>query len=254
MTAAPVPAHWVAIHRANRVWGWGMARTLQRSQARLDLEEGQGGPDFAAETQVAALYGRPVAGIDEAGRGPWAGPVVAAAAILDPGRPIPDGLNDSKKLTEAQRERLFDVIVAEAIAYGVGVAAPAEIDQINIRRATHLAMVRATEALALGGVRPTAALVDGDDPPLLDIPTRALVRGDGRSCSIAAASILAKVTRDRLMTALDAEHPGYGFARHKGYGTAHHAQALLRLGPCPIHRFTFAPVSAAQQDRDSSVA
>jgi len=165
-----------------------MARTLQRSQARLDLEEGQGGPDFAAETQVAALYGRPVAGIDEAGRGPWAGPVVAAAAILDPGRPIPDGLNDSKKLTEPQRERLFDVIVAEAIAYGVGVATPAEIDQINIRRATHLAMVRATEALALGGVRPTAALVDGDDPPLLDIPTRALVRGRRSTPSIPATA------------------------------------------------------------------
>jgi len=211
----------------------------------------RGVPDLSLEQEWLAQGCTLVAGIDEAGRGPWAGPVVAAAAILDPGRAIPEGLNDSKKLTEPQRERLFDIIVAEAIAYGVGVATPAEIDQINIRRATHLAMVRATEALALGGVRPTAALVDGDDPPLLDIPTRALVRGDGRSCSIAAASILAKVTRDRLMAALDAEHPGYGFARHKGYGTAFHAQALLRLGPCPIHRFTFAPVSAAQRERDS---
>ena len=204
---------------------------------------------YGYERALARAGFTAVAGADEAGRGACAGPLVAAAVVLPP-RPL-EGLNDSKKLTEPQRERLFDIIVAEAIAYGVGVATPAEIDQINIRRATHLAMVRATEALALGGVRPTAALVDGDDPPLLDIPTRALVRGDGRSCSIAAASILAKVTRDRLMAALDAEHPGYGFARHKGYGTAFHAQALLRLGPCPIHRFTFAPVSAAQRERDS---
>lgn len=224
-----------------------MARPLKRTVAVFVPEPGADRPDFSAERTVARLYGLPVAGIDEAGRGPWAGPVVAAAAILDLSRPAPEGLNDSKKLNEAQREVLFAQIAEQAIGYGIGVATHAEIDEINIRRATHLAMVRAVEALRLGGARPSAALVDGDDPPALDIPTRALVRGDGSSFSIAAASILAKVTRDRMMVALDHEHPGYGFARHKGYGTAQHAEALLRLGCCPIHRLTFAPCASAQQ-------
>lgn len=241
------PAAMLVPVAANQVWLRPMARALKRTQAVITPDPGVDGPDFSAERAVAALYGLPVAGIDEAGRGPWAGPVVAAAAILDLSRPPIEGLNDSKKLTEAQREHLFEVISREAIAFGIGVATHAEIDEINIRRATHLAMVRAVEALGLGGVRPSAALVDGDDPPALDIPTRALVRGDGSSFSIAAASILAKVTRDRMMVAMDAQYPGYGFARHKGYGTAHHAEALLRLGCCPIHRVTFAPCRSAGQ-------
>lgn len=205
------------------------------------------GPDFAAERAMAALYGLPVAGIDEAGRGPWAGPVVAAAVILDMDRPLPEGIDDSKKLTESRREKLFEAVTGCAVSYGVGVASAEEIDRINIRQATHLAMSRALEALSLSGPPPVAALVDGNDPPAFAVPTRAIVDGDALSLSIAAASILAKVTRDRMMTALDALHPGYGFARHKGYGTAQHAEALLRLGPCPIHRTSFAPVASAKR-------
>ena len=243
---APRGAVPVAPAVANQLWLRPMARALNRVQRIAAPETGAARPDFSAERTVARLYGVPVAGIDEAGRGPWAGPVVAAAAILDIARPAPEGLNDSKKLTETQRERLFDEITAQAIGFAIGVASHEEIDALNIRRATHLAMMRAVEALSLTGVSPTAALVDGDDPPALDIPTRALVRGDGSSFSIAAASVLAKVTRDRMMAAMDAQYPGYGFARHKGYGTAQHAEALLRLGCCPIHRLTFAPCASAQ--------
>lgn len=224
-----------------------MARALTRSRIAPALSARRAGPDFAAERAMAALYGLPIAGIDEAGRGPWAGPVVAAAVVLDLAAPAVPGIDDSKKLTESQRERLFDTITSCAISYGVGVASAEEIDRINIRQATHLAMSRALEALTLSGPPPVAALVDGNDPPAFTVPTRALVDGDALSLSIAAASILAKVTRDRMMATLDAEHPGYGFARHKGYGTAQHAEALLRLGPCPIHRMTFAPVASAKR-------
>lgn len=224
-----------------------MARALTRTRIATAPAARSAGPDFAAERAMAALYGLPVAGVDEAGRGPWAGPVVAAAVILDMECPLPDGINDSKKLTESQRERLFEAITGCAVSYGVGVASPGEIDEINIRQATHLAMSRAYAALSLSGPPPVAALVDGNDPPAFDVPTRALVNGDALSLSIAAASILAKVTRDRMMAALDAAHPGYDFARHKGYGTAQHAEALLRLGPCPIHRMTFGPVASAKR-------
>jgi ribonuclease HII len=229
-----------------------MVHAPKRREALLTLDGGGERPDFAAERQVAALYGLPVVGIDEAGRGPWAGPVVAGAVMLDLSRTPPDSLNDSKKLTEALRDRLYDDILEVALGHGIGVVTAQEIDQLNIRQATHLAMRRALEALNKGAVKPTAALVDGDDAPALDIPTRALIKGDSKSCSIAAASILAKVTRDRLMTAFDTVYPGYGFARHKGYGTPQHAQALLRLGPCPIHRLTFAPVAAARAAADES--
>lgn len=224
-----------------------MARALTRSRIATPSAAKAPGPDFAAERAMAALYGLPIAGIDEAGRGPWAGPVVAAAVILDMVRPVPAGINDSKKLTESQRERLFAEIAACAVSFGIGVSSPEEIDEINIRQATLTAMGRAFEALKLSGPPPVAALVDGNDPPAFSVPTRALVDGDALSLSIAAASILAKVTRDRMMTALDAEHPGYGFARHKGYGTAQHAEALLRLGPCAVHRMSFAPVASAKR-------
>lgn len=182
----------------------------------------------------------PVAGVDEAGRGPWAGPVVAAAVILDP-RAIPAGLNDSKKLSAQKREALFDLIHAHADV-GIGIADVARIDRDNILNATLWAMEQAVAALRTA---PCLALIDGNRAPKLSCATRTIIGGDGASLSIAAASIIAKVTRDRLMAALDQEFPGFGFARHKGYGTAVHAQALDLLGPCAAHRTSFAPVRAA---------
>ena len=192
-------------------------------------------PDFSHESQQAAT----VAGIDEAGRGPWAGPVVAAAVILDPKR-IPHGINDSKKLSAAQREALYDAI-STAAQIGIGIADAARIDRDNILAATLWAMVEAVAALPSP---PELALVDGNRAPALPCPVRTIVGGDAASLSIAAASIIAKVTRDRIMAALDRDYPGYCFARHKGYGTAIHADALARLGPCPIHRRSFKPVKA----------
>lgn len=176
-----------------------------------------------------------ICGIDEVGRGPLAGPVFAAAVVL-PEHLVIDGLNDSKKLTPKKREALYDVIVGSAAAYGVGFATECEIDEINILQATFLAMERAFGRL---GVHPDCALVDGNRMPRLEIHTRLIVRGDSLSASIAAASILAKVTRDRLMCEIDGIYPGYGFAQHKGYGTAQHFEALRELGPCPVHRRTF---------------
>jgi ribonuclease HII len=190
--------------------------------------------------QEAALRARkiwPVVGIDEVGRGPLAGPVCAAAVILDPNN-LPLGVNDSKKLNAARREQLYEEIMARALAVGFASASAAEIDAINIRQATLASMRRATAALAL---RPAYALVDGCDPPRLNCEVRTIVKGDSISLSIAAASIVAKVTRDRLMARLDGLYPGYGFARHAGYATAAHRAALEALGPCPVHRRSFAP-------------
>jgi ribonuclease HII len=182
-----------------------------------------------------------VAGLDEAGRGPLAGPVCAAAVILDPDR-IPNGLDDSKRLTEALREALAPAIEAAAIACAVAWATHLEVDRLNVLQASMLAMRRALLALR---VTPTLALVDGNRCPD-DLPcvARAVVGGDGLEPAISAASILAKVARDREMQRLDAEHPQYGFARHKGYPTAEHLEALRRHGPCAIHRRSFAPVRA----------
>lgn len=180
-----------------------------------------------------------VAGLDEAGRGPLAGPVVAACVVFE-GEP-PAGLGDSKALTAARREELFEAILACGHV-AVASASPAEIDRHNIRGATLRAMARALAGLAC---RPRLALIDGRDvPPRLGCEGRAIVGGDGAVAAIAAASIVAKVTRDRLMTRLDAVHPGYGFRDHKGYGTAAHLAALARLGPCAAHRRSFAPVAA----------
>ena len=176
-----------------------------------------------------------VCGVDEAGRGPLAGPVCAAAVILPPDIQI-EGLNDSKKLTDKKRRALYDVIVEQAVSYGIAFADEQEIDEINILQATFLAMRRAVEQL---GVQPELALVDGNRDPQLGIPTRTIVKGDGLSASIAAASILAKVTRDRLMEDYDAQYPQYGFAVHKGYGTQRHYAALREFGACPIHRQSF---------------
>ncbi len=177
----------------------------------------------------------PVAGLDEAGRGPLAGPVVAAAVVFAPGTFIP-GVDDSKRLTPLRRERLYQEIFRHALALAVGVVQPAEIDQLNIRNATHLAMRKALSRLP---TRPAHVLVDGEAVPGLEIPQTALVGGDRSSFSIAAASIVAKVLRDRLMLAYDRIFPQYGFAEHKGYATARHIAALRAHGPCAIHRRSF---------------
>ena len=179
-----------------------------------------------------------VAGVDEVGRGPLCGPVIAAAVILDPARPIA-GLNDSKKLTARQREALFDIICNQALAWSLGRAEVAEIDQLNILHATMLAMQRAVAGLS---VQPELAYIDGNRCPTLPCRAEAVVKGDSRVPEIAAASIIAKVTRDREMVVLDQQWPGYGIAGHKGYPTAAHMAALKKLGPAPIHRRSFKPV------------
>ncbi|MBM3519765.1 MAG: ribonuclease HII [Alphaproteobacteria bacterium] len=196
-------------------------------------------PDFSLETEAARAGFSPVCGIDEAGRGPWAGPVVAAAVILDPDT-IPAGIDDSKALTAERREALFEHINANADV-GIGIAPAERIDRDNILAATLWAMAEAVTRLK---GNPILALVDGNRPPRLAIETRTIIGGDARSLSIAAASIIAKVTRDRLMAEFDQHYPGYGFARHKGYGTAAHAEVLDRLGPCPLHRRSFAPIAS----------
>lgn len=190
-----------------------------------------------------------LAGVDEAGRGPLAGPVVAAAVAMprefleaEQTRRL-SGLNDSKQLTAARRETFFELLVSEpVVAYGVGRAEVEEIDAINILRATHLAMNRAVQAM---GRAVDLLLVDGRLVPGLPFASRAIVKGDAQSLLIAAASVIAKVTRDRLLLELDRQFPGYGLAQHKGYGTAAHLDALRRLGPCPVHRRSFAPVASA---------
>ena len=182
-----------------------------------------------------------VAGVDEVGRGPLCGAVVTAAVILDPGKPIL-GLNDSKKLSLTRREALFDEIQEKALAWCVARAEVAEIDRLNILHATMLAMQRAVEGLQ---VQPRLALIDGNRCPKLAVPSAPVVKGDSQVPAIAAASILAKVSRDREMQVLDALYPGYGLAGHKGYPTAEHLDALRRLGPTPIHRRSFAPVREA---------
>ena len=176
-----------------------------------------------------------VCGVDEAGRGPLAGPVCAAAVILPPHIEIP-GLNDSKKLTDKRRRELYPVIMEKAVAYGIAFASEGEIDSINILQATYLAMER---ALAQLSVRPDLALIDGNRAKDFGLPVRTVVQGDSLSASIAAASVLAKVTRDDYMLKMAQEYPGYDFEIHKGYGTKAHYAALTKLGPSPIHRMTF---------------
>ena len=178
---------------------------------------------------------RLICGVDEAGRGPLAGPVCAAAVILPEHLQIP-GLNDSKKLTDKKRRELFPVIQEQAIAYGIGLASESEIDEINILQATFLAMRRALDQLS---VRPEIALIDGNRETDFGLPVKTVVKGDSLSANIAAASILAKVTRDNLMMELAQQYPEYGFEIHKGYGTKAHYEALRTYGPCPIHRKTF---------------
>jgi len=186
-----------------------------------------------------------VAGVDEVGRGPLCGAVVTAAVILDPARPIL-GLNDSKKLTEAKREALFDEICEKALSFCIARAEVEEIDRLNILQATMLAMQRAVEGLH---VTPKLALIDGNRCPKLAVPAAPVVKGDSQVPAIAAASILAKVTRDREMSAFELIYPGYGIGGHKGYPTPVHLEALARLGPTPIHRRSFGPVRAAWEAR-----
>jgi ribonuclease HII len=210
------------------------------SKATAGIPPRRAGPTLTLELALIDRSSGPVCGVDEAGRGPWAGPVSAGAVILNPDD-LPAGIDDSKALTHARREALEIEIKARALAWGVGFASVEEIDQLNILHATGLAMCRAVEALA---IPPAAALVDGNYRFKLPCPIQTVVKGDSLSLSIAAASILAKTARDRLMVELDAEYPGYGFAGHKGYNAPIHAAALKTLGPCPAHRRSWAPIRA----------
>lgn len=209
--------------------------------AKRPLSNEQSVPDFAHEARLHVQGFELVAGVDEVGRGPLAGPVVAAAVILDPDH-LPDGLNDSKKLTAPVRERLFTEIMRHAHVAIASIPA-ARIDAINIRQATFEAMAGAVNGLA---VRADFALIDGRDVPPLPCPAEALIGGDRRSLSIAAASIIAKVTRDRMMALLAQTYPNYGFEKHMGYGTAKHLKALDLHGPTPLHRMSFAPLKHAE--------
>ncbi|MGH8154909.1 MAG: ribonuclease HII [Rhodanobacteraceae bacterium] len=195
------------------------------------------------QTGRPGMTGR-VAGVDEAGRGPLAGPVVVAAVVLDPAQPM-EGLADSKQLSAKRREALYALIVTRALAYSIVCVEADEIDRINILQATLRGMTRALESLE---IPPALALIDGNRlPGSLPCPARAIVRGDATEPVISAASILAKVTRDRILVGYEGHWPGYGFARHKGYPSPAHLEALKRLGPCPEHRRSFAPVRAACQ-------
>ncbi|MBR4184181.1 MAG: ribonuclease HII [Clostridia bacterium] len=202
--------------------------------------------DYTFDAKFAAEYGI-VCGTDEAGRGPLAGPVVAAAVVLPEGLAIP-GLDDSKKLTEKRREALYGAICEQALAYGIAQSSAREIDGMNILAASLLAMRRAVETVKKT-VFPGVVLVDGNRPTDFGVPCRTVVHGDAISQSIAAASVLAKVTRDRLLAELDRQYPVYGFAKHKGYPTKEHKLAVYEYGPCPEHRTSF--LSFLARDRDA---
>ena len=207
------------------------------------------GPDYRAEKAIIAEHGGPVCGVDEVGRGPLAGPVVAAAVILDPDN-IPEGLNDSKKLSAKKREILFDLIQQSAIAISVAEASVEEIDEINILEASMLAMRRAVQNLPQ---KAGSALVDGNRDPELDLPTLCLIKGDARSFSIAAASIIAKKIRDEKMAKLAKIYPDYGWEKNAGYGVPAHMKGLGLVGISPFHRKSFAPISKIlNEDSDAT--
>jgi len=203
------------------------------------------GPDFSFEEDLRKRGFWPVAGVDEVGRGPLAGPVAAAAVILHPDD-LPAGIDDSKALTGRKREALFEQILGRARAVSVAFVTASEIDRINIRQAALLAMTRAVTGLAIS---PSYTLVDGRDLPPLACPARAIIKGDAQCLSIAAASIVAKVTRDALMRRLAEIYPDYGFETNAGYGAAHHLDALRRIGPSPFHRMSFAPLAKTPSKR-----
>lgn len=193
-------------------------------------------PDFEIEKNALLKGYKLVCGVDEAGRGPLAGPVCAAAVIL-PEDTVIEGLNDSKKISEKKRELLYDIICEKALAYCISFGSLEEIEQLNILEATFLAMNRSIDGLS---VKPDYALIDGNRVPKgIKVPCETVVKGDAKSASIAAASILAKVTRDRLLLEYDSEYPQYNFKKHKGYGTKEHTDLILKHGPCPIHRMSF---------------
>ena len=226
-------------------------KTPAKSSAKAKLSRAF--PTLTLELLLIESAGGPVCGVDEAGRGPWAGPVSAGAVILNPDD-LPAGIDDSKALTHARREALEIEIKARALAWGVGFASVEEIEAHNILHATGLAMCRAIEAMA---IRPAAALVDGNYGFKLPCAVQTVIKGDSLSLSIAAASILAKTARDRLMVELDEQYPGYGFAGHKGYNAPIHSAALKELGPCPAHRRSWAPIRAllsAEVQLDSTPA
>jgi ribonuclease HII len=202
---------------------------------------------YDAETKWRRRYGY-IAGVDEVGRGPMAGPVVAAAVILSGRSLIPD-INDSKKLSHKTRERLFDEILQDCLAFGVGIRSSQYIDKYGIVEATFSAMRIALEMLALKGCPPGFVVVDGFPVPGLEIPQEAVIRGDSLVASVACASIVAKVTRDRIMTKYSELYPDYGFSAHKGYCTKGHRAKLTSLGPCPIHRRSFSPVRDKARER-----
>jgi len=204
-------------------------------------------PTLEREYQLMRAGHAFVAGIDEAGRGAWAGPVVAAAVILDPADVLPlDGVNDSKQLSPRQRDKLYQIIVDHGVAYGIGQGSAEEIDAIGILPATRLAMMRAVEALA---PQPDALIIDAVRLPQVNKPQTVFNFADAISLSVAAASILAKVTRDRMLIKLDVQYPAYQFARHKGYGTLIHRAALQSVGPCDVHRKSFRPIRAVLAER-----
>jgi len=208
---------------------------------RQQLEEERRERLWTVEHELLTGGARHIAGVDEAGRGPLAGPLVVAAVILPPDCRL-DGLDDSKKMTHGARERLYPQIIEMALSFSIQVVPVEIIDAINILQATYLGMRDALHALS---PVPDIALVDGYPLPNCPVPQQNLIHGDARSASIAAASVLAKVMRDHLLTELDVQYPAYGFARHKGYPTPEHRTALFRLGPCPEHRRSFGPVRAA---------
>jgi ribonuclease HII len=210
-------------------------KDLDRSRELYEYDEGE-----------RRVY-RCIVGVDEVGRGPMAGPVVAAAVILPP-KPQIAGIDDSKKLSPNKRERLFDLILETCLAFGIGMRSSSYIDEKGIVEATHSAMRMAVLSLSLRGFKPDLVLVDGWKIRGLSIPQKALIRGDSTSASVACASIIAKVTRDRVMGRFDALYPGYGFEKHKGYCTASHRSIIRSLGPCPIHRRSFSPVSREVKD------
>ena len=260
MTIAQIRAHTKAINRPDeaylraleqdpRAGVRALAEQMRKKQKAQAREKARLEQMLAIEKKLRERGVQHIAGVDEAGRGPLAGPVVAAAVILPPDILIP-GLNDSKALSEKRREELFETIHNTALAIGVGKASPREIDKFNIRNATHHAMC---EALAALSISPDRALIDGNAIPGSPFPEQAVIGGDRTSLSIAAASVIAKVTRDRLMINYHAQYPAYGFASHKGYGSTEHLAALQKHGPCPIHRQSFQGVLEARRSEDFKI-
>lgn len=245
----PDEAYLLALEQDTRTGVRAIAEQVRKKQKAQAREKARLEQMLTIEKKLRERGIQHIAGVDEAGRGPLAGPVVAAAIILPPDTLIP-GLNDSKALSEKRRAELFEIIHNTALAIGVGKASPQEIDKYNIRNATHHAMC---EALASLNISPNRVLIDGNALPGSPFPEQSVIGGDRKSLSIAAASVIAKVTRDRLMIDYHAQYPAYGFASHKGYGSADHLAALQKHGPCPIHRQSFRGVFEARSSEDFKI-